>query len=249
VLRTSLAPSSIAVEVEYLRTRSAFERPYGLAWLFALQAELARRPEEPWAAALAPLTAVAGAHLERWLPRLSHPNRVGTHAQTAFALGMVLDAARSLGQAPLASLLEQRARDFFGRDRGYALHLEPGGEDFLSPSLGAADLMCRVLPDHELASWLSRVLPDDAPAQLTPAVVTDPVDGRLAHLDGLNLSRAWMLEAIGEALPASDPRRAPYLASASRHASVALAAIDGAHYAGSHWLGTFACYLLTRSVP
>ncbi|MDQ3031094.1 MAG: DUF2891 domain-containing protein [Myxococcota bacterium] len=245
-LALGLTPSAVAVEVEYLRERPTFERPYGLAWLLTLQAELASHEGEPWAETLAPLTELASAHLAAWLPKLSFPTRVGTHAQTAFALGLVLDAARTLGDRELASLVSQRAHDFFGDDRAYPLHLEPGGEDFLSPSLGSADLMARLLAPDAFAPWLSRVLDDDAPASLTPVSVTDPADGRLAHLDGLNLSRAWMLAGIADALPERDARRATYLESSQRHADAALRAIDGAHYAGSHWLGTFACYLLTR---
>lgn len=244
-LHTSLTTAGVTGEVEYLRDRPTFERPYGLAWLFTLQAELAQL-DGALAATLAPLTAVAREHLVRWLPKLSTPTRVGTHAQTAFALGLVLDAARVLRDAELAALVTARALDYFGDDRDHALHLEPGGEDFLSPSLGSADLMARVLAPATFATWLSRVLPDDAPARLVPARVTDPTDGRLAHLDGLNLSRAWMLERIAGALPDDDARRAAYVACSSAHRDVALAAIDGAHYAGSHWLGTFACYLLTR---
>lgn len=244
-LAASLTPENVAVEVAYLHDRPTFERPYGLAWLLTLQAELIAH-EPPHGATLAPLTEVAIAHLSSWLPKLSHPSRVGVHAQTAFALGLVLDAARTLGDPALAALVEARARDFFLGDRDYAVHLEPGGEDFLSPSLGAADLVARMLASDEFAAWLRRVMPDDAPERFVPERVTDPTDGRLAHLDGLNLSRAWMLERIAEALPEHDARRAAYLASSRRHADHALAAIDGAHYAGSHWLGTFACYLLTR---
>lgn len=247
-LEVSLRDEAIAEEIAYLRERPTFERPYGLAWLLTLEAELARHLEHPrWKTTLAPLTAVASEHLSSWLPKLSHPTRVGTHAQTAFALGLALDAARARGNAPLAALIESRARDFFADDHGYPLHLEPGGEDFLSPSLGAADLMRRVLPAEAFAAWLARVLPDDAPERLHVAVVTDPTDGRLAHLDGLNLSRAWMLHAIAAALPSDHPRRDAWHASAERHATAALRAIDGAHYAGTHWLGTFACYLLTRA--
>ena len=40
-----------------------------------------------------------------------------------------------------------------------------------------------------------------------PVVSPDPSDPKLAHLDGLNLSRAWMLEGILSALPHDDPRR------------------------------------------
>ncbi|MEZ4250128.1 MAG: DUF2891 family protein [Polyangiales bacterium] len=144
--------------------------------------------------------------------------------------------ARGRGQA--------RALDFFADDRDYPLHLEPGGEDFLSPSLASADLLRRVLAPSELAAWLDRTMPFGF--ALPPVTVTDPTDGRLAHLDGLNLSRAWMLEGLASGLPSDDPRVPTLLQSARAHGASALAAIDGAHYAGSHWLGTFACYWLTK---
>ncbi|UJR84902.1 DUF2891 family protein [Sandaracinus amylolyticus] len=163
-LETSLTAAGIAGEVAYLRDRPTFERPYGLGWLFALQAEL----EDGLAEALAPLTAIARGHLVNWLPKLSSPTRVGTHAQTAFALGLVLDAARTMGDHDLAAIVSARAHDFFAGDHDYPLHLEPGGEDFLSPSLGSADLMARVLAPDAFATWLTRVLPDDAPTRLAP---------------------------------------------------------------------------------
>ncbi|MBX3251248.1 MAG: DUF2891 domain-containing protein [Myxococcales bacterium] len=279
-LARSLRPEAVVAEVAYLARRPGFERPYGLAWLATLQAELVEAASDAsdggglrdeaaaHAEVLAPLTAQALAHLGAWLPKLSHPTRVGTHAQTAFSLGLLLDACRAIAAAPagpsrgsgnplaaaaaaIASLVHDRARAFFGADHDYPLHLEPGGEDFLSPSLGAADLMRRVLAPAELSTWLDRTLGaaldgDTFERALAPVRVTDPTDGRLAHLDGLNLSRAWMLEGVADALAEDDPRRARLTALAARHAELALAAIDGAHYAGSHWLGTFACYLVTR---
>ncbi len=236
-----ITAEGIAAERAYLAARPAFERPYGLAWLLTLQAELLELGS-PHAATLRPLAELGAAHLYRWLPKLSHPTRVGTHAQTAFALGLVIDAAPSVAPT-LGALAKTRALDLFGGDRDYPHRLEPGGEDFLSPSLGAADLMRRVLAPPELATWLDRTMPFGF--ALPPVHVTDPTDGRLAHLDGLNLSRAWMLEGLAYGLPTPDPRRADLLASAQAHGEAALAAIDGAHYAGSHWLGTFACYWLT----
>ncbi len=253
-LARSLSAERIAGEVVYLSARPGFERPYGLAWLLALHAELrtwddgeARR----WAGALAPLAQLAAGRFREWLPKLSHPVRTGVHGQTAFSLGLVLDWARAVGDEEAAALVARRAADYHGSDRDLPLHLEPSGEDFLSPSLGAADLMRRVLSPEALAGWLDRALPalprDGGADWLLPAVVTDPSDGRLAHLDGLNLSRAWMLEGLAQALPDGDPRAGSLAAAAARHREVGLAAVTGAHYAGGHWLGTFAMYLVTRS--
>ena len=78
-----------------------------------------------------------------------------------------------------------------------------------------------------------------------PAIVTDRTDGKLAHLDGLNLSRAWMLEGIAARLPKQDPRRRGLVQSARAHRESGLAAVTGEHYEGGHWLGSFAVYLVT----
>jgi hypothetical protein len=143
--------------------------------------------------------------LNGWLPKLSHPVRIGEHDQTAFALGLMLDYARASGDTKFADLLVSKARQFYFGDKGCPLSYEPSGEDFLSPCLGEADLMGRVLPGPEFARWLRVFLPQISPAKngtwLQPVVSPDPSDPKLAHLDGLNLSRAWMLEGIATALP------------------------------------------------
>jgi hypothetical protein len=147
-LARSLAPANLRVEAEYLERHRAFERPYGLAWLLALTAECALGSDSAsaeWRAALGAAAAAARANLAAWLPRLRHPVRSGTHNQTAFALALLLDAARTLGDVDLAALAQRRALDFFAADRDAPLHYEPSGEDFLSPTLMEADLMRRVL--------------------------------------------------------------------------------------------------------
>lgn len=176
--------------------------------------------------------------------------RSGEHSQTAFALGLALDWARAAGDTAFAGRLEARSRAFYGADRDCPLGWEPSGEDFLSPCLAEADLMHRVLPAREFAAWLKRHLPgipgDFRRAWLPPAVSPDPSDPRLAHLDGLNLSRAWMLEGIASGLPAGDGRRSALRRAAEDHAKAGLAAVTGRHYEGGHWLGSFATYLTTR---
>jgi len=253
-LARALAPEAIAGEVAYLRGegRATFERPYGLAWLLQLAAEL-REWDDPdarrWAAALAPLEAEAAARFASWLPKLRYPIRVGEHDQTAFALGLALDWARVAGADTLAALVAERARTFHLADRGASLAFEPSGQDFLSPVLGEADLMRRVLPPAEFAPWLRGFLPgipeDGAAGWLPVAEVTDRADGKLAHLDGLNLSRAWMLDGVAAGLPPDDPRRPALRAAAAAHRQAGLAAVTGEHYEGGHWLGTFAAYLVT----
>jgi hypothetical protein len=253
-LARSLTPENLAAEVRYLegKGRTTFERPYGLAWLLQLAAELREwaTPEaRAWAEALTPLEKASAERLREWLPKLTRPIRIGEHSQTAFALGLVLDWARVAGDRDTEALVVARSRAFYGRDRDCPLAYEPSGEDFLSPCLGEADLMRRVLAPAELARWLSGFLPalpkDGSSDWLAPGVVTDPTDPKLAHLDGLNLSRAWMLEGVASALPKDDPRLAGLRATAAVHREKGLAAVTGAHYEGGHWLGTFAVYLVT----
>jgi hypothetical protein len=253
-LARSLTPAAVAAEVRYLdgKGRVSFERPYGLAWLLQLGSELRdwRDPEaEGWSRALAPLEAVAAARLKEWLPKLAYPIRVGEHSQTAFAFGLALDWARRSGDTELARLLESRGRAYYEKDRDCPLAYEPSGEDFLSPCLAEADLLRRMMAPPAFASWLKRFLPrlpsGETAAWLAPGLVTDRADPKLAHIDGLNLSRAWMLEGIAAGLPPSDGRVAALRAAAGAHRDAGLAGVTGEHYEGGHWLGTFAVYLLT----
>lgn len=240
-LEQSITPESVAQEVVYLggNGRASFERPYGLAWLLQLGAEL-RQWDPALALSLQPLEAAANERLKTWLPKLSRPMRVGEHSQSAFAFGLILD---STNDPVLAQLVRDRSRAFFFADRDCPLAYEPGGEDFLSPCLAEADLMRRVLTKNKFAAWLKKFLPR---LDLEPAIVTDPSDPKLAHLDGLNLSRAWMLEGIASGLPASDLRAKKIRSLAARHRVAGLAAVTGEHYEGGHWLGSFAVYLTTQ---
>jgi hypothetical protein len=253
-LKTNITPEHIAGEVEYLNGegRESFERPYGLAWLLQLAAEL-RESSTPDAAALStalePLEGAVVDQLNAWLPKLAYPIREGEHPQTAFAFGLILDYARSSDPA-LAALIESKAREFHLNDRDCPIDYEPSGQDFLSPCLAEADLMRRIFPPDEFAAWLTGFLPDipktDSADWLPIGVVTDRSDGKLAHLDGLNLSRAWMLEGIAAGLPATDARRGALMAAARAHADSGLASVTGEHYEGGHWLASFATYLTTR---
>ncbi|MGB9430569.1 MAG: DUF2891 domain-containing protein [Gammaproteobacteria bacterium] len=233
--------------------RAGFERPYGLAWLLQLAAELTEWHDSAavrWRAALRPLEDLAVARFIAWLPKLNHPIRSGEHSQTAFALGLVHDYASSTQHAALRTLVESRSRDFYAHDVNAPLAYEPSGHDFLSPALAEADLMRRILPRADFPNWLTKFLPQIPKMEntnwLPPVSSRDRADGKLAHLDGLNLSRAWMLEGIAGALPAGDPRRAVLLASARIHAQAGLESVTEEHYEGSHWLPSFAVYLLTK---
>jgi hypothetical protein len=261
-LARSFTPQNIAGEVAYLRGagRASFERPYGLAWLLRLAAELRQWEDadaRSWSAALAPLETEAAARLASWLPKLHYPIRIGEHDQTAFSFGLVSDWAALGGAGQMRELLTDAAQRFYLHDRNCPLAYEPSGEDFLSPCLAEADFMRRVLPPPAFAQWLSAFLPQVPrggtstsaahPPWLTPGVVTDRADPKLAHIDGLNLSRAWMLEGIAHGLPPHDARIAALLASARAHAEASLPAVTGEHYEGGHWLGTYAVYLTSEA--
>jgi hypothetical protein len=254
-LALSLQPEKIAAEARYLdgKGRTSFERPYGLAWLLQLAAELRECEDESarrWSEALRPLESAARQRLALWLPNLTYPIRTGEHSQTAFAFGLILDWARIAGDREMEDLLTGRIRDLYLGDRSCPLAYEPSGQDFLSPCIAEADLMRRVLDPVPYGAWLGRFLPviparEDA-TWLEPAVVTDRSDPKLAHLDGLNLSRAWMLEGMAAGLPPHDPRLPAIRAAAGAHRDAGLASVTGAHYEGGHWLGSFATYLVTK---
>ena len=247
-LERSLTPANIAQEVKYLNAegRVAFERPYGLAWLLQLAAEL-REWDDPqarqWSVRLTPLEHTVVARLSAWLPKLDNPIRVGEHNNTAFGMGLMLDYARIAGNAEFARLIEGRARHYYLKDRNCPVSYEPSGEDFLSPCLAEADLMRRVMPSAEFGTWFKDFIDRLA---FEPTLVPDVTDPKLYHLAGLNLSRAWMIEGILSALPATDARVAPMADLAARLRQAGLASINSAHYEGGHWLGTFAVYLVTK---
>lgn len=254
-LGRSLTPENIAGEMAYLkrRDRASFERPYGLAWLLRLSAEL-RSWNDPqareWAENLRPLEAEAASRLKAWVPKLHYPIRIGEHDQTAFSFGLIWDWAGIAGDEDMRAVLADAARRFYFSDRSCPLDYEPSGEDFLSPCLAEADFVRRVQGRAEFARWLSGFLPgleQRSQLRLAPAVVTDRADPKLAHIDGLNLSRAWMLEGIAHALAADDVRVPVLHALAMRHREAALPAVTGEHYEGGHWLGTFAVYLTSEA--
>lgn len=255
-LAASLTPKNIAGEVDYIQRadRAEFERPYGLAWLLQLSAEL-RSWDDPqghqWAAALVPLEMLSAAKLKSWLPKLHYPIRIGEHEQTAFAFGLIWDWAGVARDAQMKVLLVDAAERFYRGDRNCPLSYEPSGQDFLSPCLAEADFMRRVLEPEAFGKWLGGFLPQ-IPTRagtewLQPGVVTDRADPKLAHIDGLNLSRAWMLEGIAHGLKQTDKRVPALLAAAGSHRAVALPAVTGEHYEGGHWLGTFAVYLTSQA--
>ncbi|MEZ6010954.1 MAG: DUF2891 domain-containing protein [Hyphomonas sp.] len=254
-LSQSFTPENIAGELAYFQApdRASFERPYGQAWFLQLMTELreAKFPEAAgWVETLSPLEDFFEAQTSTWLDKLVYPIRIGTHNQTAFAFGLMLDWSDTAIRPKFREKIAAKVLEFHEADVNCPLAYEPSGEDFLSPCLMEADLMRRVMGTEQFAAWLSLFLPqipvDGSGDWLQPGMVLDPTDGKLVHLDGLNLSRAWALEGIASALPAADPRRPALLAAAERHKETGIAAVSDAHYSGSHWLASFATYLETR---
>ena len=248
---TLFTPANIAVEVDYLAHPGSrgFERPYGWAWCLMLAAELNRHDTDEgrrWAATLKPLADAFARRFTAFLPLATYPVRVGTHYNTAFALRLVLDYTDGTGDTALAALCRDRALAWHGADRDCQAW-EPSQDEFLSPTLMEAELMRRVLEPPAFVEWLDRFLPRLAEAQpqtlFVPASVSDRTDGKIAHLDGLNLSRAWCWRGIASALPPEDPRRDVALAAADCHLDVALPQVTG-DYMGEHWLASFALLAL-----
>ncbi|MEY4952997.1 MAG: hypothetical protein RL299_1421 [Pseudomonadota bacterium] len=240
-----LTETNFAVETAYLARPSArgFERPYGWAWALMLHTEMVQH-DAPWARYSDEFAHTFARRFAEFLPLQTYPIRVGTHYNSAFALTLALDWAREHDGA-LEALIEGRARDWYLNDQGCQAW-EPGGDEFLSGTLCEALLMSRVLgPDF--AAWFDRFLPDCAAGQpatlFTPATVSDRSDGKIAHLDGLNLSRAWCWRQIAAALPSGHAAGALVRKNAETHLNSALSHVAG-DYMGEHWLASFALLAL-----
>lgn len=243
-----LTPANVSGELAYLDRAytGGFERPYGWAWLLALHAEAIRHPDSAWGDALEPLARAFADRFRDFLPRLTYPIRTGTHFNTAFALVLALDWART-HDVGLAALIGTRARGYFGHDRD-CQGWEPGGDEFISSSLIEAMCMRHVLGAQEFQDWLAGFLPDLAersPASLfTPASVSDRSDGKIAHLDGFNFSRAWCWRSLADALPGDFATLARD--TADTHLAAALPHVAG-DYMGEHWLASFALLALQEN--
>jgi hypothetical protein len=241
----SFTTDKVAAELAYLdRAQSGgFERPYGWAWLLALHGEASRHPDQNWSDALEPLARAFAGRLQHYLSILTYPIRTGTHFNTPFALVLAHDWAQDFDPS-LAQAIGGRAREWFGADRDCQAW-EPGGDEFLSPALSEALCMMRILPPDEFAGWFRAFLPrlgSGEPATLfRPATVSDRTDGKIAHLDGLNLSRAWCWRQLAGALDGAEQGLAT--ATAQAHLDAAMPHVSG-DYAGEHWLATFALLAL-----
>lgn len=256
LLDRQLTAEKLKAEAAYFEKKEnrLFERMYGWAWALRLAAELKTWEDadaKKWSENLKPLENKLVAMTKDYLPKLTYPIRIGEHTDTAFALGQILDYARSVDDEQLIQLIEKFCREKYLHDTDYPGSYEPSGHDFFSQSWNEADLMRRVLSPTEFSEWLQRFLPGLATREarikslLTPAIVSDPTDGKLVHLAGLNLSRAWTQNGVASVLANDDPRRKVLADSATAHLQAGLDYVFSGHYAGEHWLATFAVYTLT----
>ncbi|HEX3675051.1 MAG TPA: DUF2891 domain-containing protein [Rhizomicrobium sp.] len=251
LLDDQFTPEKVAGEVAYLARPSArgFERPYGWAWALMLQGELIRHTSaegKRWAAALKPLADAFVARFREFLPLADYPVRMGLHSNTAFALLLARDYAAAQGDTDFAEFCGEKAKAWYLGDANCDVR-EPSQSDFLSPALVVGACLRGVLGANAFAEWFANYLPRAAqgePATLfTPARVSDRSDGQIAHLDGLNLSRAWCWRLIVDGLPASDPLHARAEAAIAAHLESALPHVAG-DYMGEHWLASFALLAL-----
>lgn len=251
-----LTDDHVAAEAAYLDDNPAFEKPYGWAWLLHLAAELALWNDpraEAWRDTLRPLEETVVSLVESEFLTQERPFRVGTHGNSAFSLHCVHDYARVVGDDDLAGSVADTARRFYGDDEAAPLDYEPLGWDFLSPTFTEADLLRRVLDEAAFEDWFAAFLPDlyaaDEPAASLPspiAIESSPDEGIALHFVGLNLARAWSMAGVADALP-DGAVSAALDAAAVEHAQSGLEIALTDDYAGSHWLSSFALYLLSRN--
>ncbi|MCJ8239655.1 DUF2891 domain-containing protein [Peteryoungia algae] len=247
-----LVPDRVAGEGAYFDRPMArgYERPYGWGWLLKLAAELQGHEDPAWGAALSPLTERIVQRFRDFLPLATYPVRVGTHYNTAFALRLAADFAETVGDDTFFELLRATAQRWYGSDTACPAWGEPSGDDFLSPALIEAECMRRLLPAADFARWFDAFLPEIAASQprtlFAPASVSDRSDGKIAHLDGLNISRAWCWSSLANTLTDTDPRRPVMRDAVHRHLTAGIAHVAG-DYMGEHWLASFAVLDLTET--
>jgi len=247
-LQENITKENISKEIEYFRDEhnSTYERTYGWAWLFKLD-EALQEWNDPEAAEmqtnLSPLADTLAVKFVEFLDKLVYPIRIGEHSNIAFGMSFAYDWAKKYNPE-LAAKIKQKALEYYSQDCECPLTWEPGGFDFLSPCLQEASIMLKVLPKNEFDKWLRTFLPgfEEDPAKFIEiAEVTDRSDGKLAHLDGLNFSRAWCLFEMGHAL--NNPKM---IDLGIRHFNYSYEKMDSGEYAGAHWLASFAVYALEK---
>jgi hypothetical protein len=252
-LRAQFSVDGLQAEARFIgdaRNRGR-ERPYGWGWALQLihDVQTWNDPDAArWSEAFAPLAQALATNFREWLPKATYPIRYGVHGNSAFGISRALPYAQAR-EPQLRAALVEKATAWFGSDRDYPAAWEPSGADFLSPALCEAELMAQLMDATAFAVWLERFLPglgaSEPAALFTPASVSDPSDGQIAHLHGLNLSRAWCWRRIAESLPPGDARVAPALQAMRTHAAAALPHVTGDDYMVEHWLAAYAVLLMT----
>lgn len=244
-----ITAENVAQELAYFNApfRASFERPYGYGWLLALAQELkqsALPQAQRWYQTLEPLTQDIRDRLVDYLSKLTYPIRVGTHYNTAFALALALDYARAVQDSALEESILAAANRFYARDTHYPAHYEPGGDEYISGALTEALLMSKVA--EHFPAWFDSFLPNvgSITALMEPAQVSDRTDPKIAHLDGLNLSRAWSMKHIANALPENHVAQPALSKAVEQHLAASVEHVVGSHYSGGHWLASFALLAL-----
>lgn len=244
-----ITAENVAQELAYFNApfRASFERPYGYGWLLALAQELkqsALPQAQRWYQTLEPLTQDIRDRLVDYLSKLTYPIRVGTHYNTAFALALALDYARAVQDSALEESILAAANRFYARDMHYPAHYEPGGDEYISGALTEALLMSKVA--EHFPAWFDSFLPNvgSITSLMEPAQVSDRTDPKIAHLDGLNLSRAWCMKHIANALPENHVAQSALSKAVEQHLAASVEHVVGSHYSGGHWLASFALLAL-----
>jgi hypothetical protein len=253
-LTARLTKEALQAEADFMATQhgAAMERPYGWGWALALAHELATWDDpdaRTWNASFESLASTLERDFTAWLPRATYPLRAGLHTNSAFGLSRALAYAGSRPDGEFGRVLRAAATRWYAADEDCPGAWEPSGQDFLSPALCEAELMASVLPPGEFPGWLERFLPGIAGGEpeslFTPVTVSDSSDGYIAHLRGLNLSRAWCWRRLAESLPEGDPRVAVAVAAARTHAEASLDHVAGDDYMVEHWLAAYAVLLFS----
>ncbi len=246
-LNANLTETNIAKEIELFNSENnnSFERTYGWAWLAKLQQELNAWQDvdgQNLARILRPLTDNIILKFQKFLPKLVYPIRSGEHPNTAFGLSFILDYSISVNDTTTINLIKTKAKQLYGNDQNYNFNYEPSGSDFLSPGLEEIELMSKVLEVKEFEKWLKEFCSQmfNKNFYLEPGIVKDKSDGKLVHLDGLNMSRAWCLYNISR----KQSKLIHLKKLADTHLNFAIQNMNGQDYMGQHWLASFLAYAI-----
>ncbi|HWS59813.1 MAG TPA: DUF2891 domain-containing protein [Flavobacterium sp.] len=252
VLDQSFQRDKIEKETEYFGKYTAsnsFERTYGWAWLLKLDEELYTWDSEygkKWHESLQPLTVKIVTLWETFLPKQTYPNRTGVHPNTAFGLCFAYDWAKATNDTEFLNQITQRGKDYYYLNSDIPAYLEPDGSDFFSPSLQAADLMKRILPQKDFLKWFNNYYTKEGIMQIcTAPTVSDRTDYQIIHLDGLSFSRAWNMKSIATVLPKNNKLKQQFENTADSFITKSLQSLSEGGYGGDHWLASFAIYALT----